>query len=79
MLPLDDPCAAVGRRLVLPPKRKEKVRFVLSFAAQEQAAKTLLEIAPKQVLHNALRVDTPDKALNHMISSFLPTQILNSV
>ena len=78
MLPLDDPCAAVGRRLVLPPKRKEKVRFVLSFAAQEQAAKTLLEIAPKQVLHNALRVDTPDKALNHMISSFLPTQILNS-
>ena len=78
MLPLDDPCAAVGRRLVLPPKRKEKVRFVLSFAAQEQAAKALLEIAPKQGLHNALRVDTPDKALNHMVSSFLPAQILNS-
>ena len=78
MLPLDDPCAAVGRRLVLPPKRKEKVRFVLSFAAQEQAAKALLEIAPKRVLHNALRVDTPDKALNHMVSSFLPAQILNS-
>lgn len=78
MLPLDDPCAAIGRRLVLPPKRKEKVRFVLSFAAQEQAAKALLEIAPKRVLHNALRVDTPDKALNHMVSSFLPAQILNS-
>ena len=77
MLPLDDPCAAIGRRLVLPPKRKEKVRFVLSFAAQEQAAKALLEIAPKRVLHNA-SVDTPDKALNHMVSSFLPAQILNS-
>ncbi len=78
MLPLDDPCAAVGRKLVLPPKRKEKVRFVLSFAAQEQAAKTLLSISPKQVLHNSLKIDTPDKALNHMISSFLPAQILNS-
>lgn len=78
MLPLDDPCAAVGRRLVLPPKRKEKVRFVLSFAAQEPAAKALLTLQPKQVLHNSLQIDTPDKALNHMISSFLPAQILNS-
>ena len=50
---------------------------MLSFAAQEQAAKALLEIAPKRVLHNA-SVDTPDKALNHMVSSFLPAQILNS-
>lgn len=78
MLPLDDPCAAVGRRLVLPPKRKEKVRFVLSFAAHEPAAKALLTLNPKQVLHNSLQIDTPDKALNHMVSDFLPAQILNS-
>lgn len=78
MLPLDDPCAAVGRRLILPPKRKEKVRFVLSFAAKEPASKALLSISPKQVMRNSLEINTPDKALNHMISTFLPAQILNS-
>lgn len=78
MLPLDDPCAAVGRRLRLPPKRREKVRFALSFAAQEPAAKALLSLAPKQAARNALRIDTPDKALNHMVSDFLPAQIINS-
>ena len=78
MLPLDDPCAAVGRRLRLPPKRTERVRFVLSFAAQEKAAHALVRLAPRQRPQSSLMIDTPDKALNHMVSSFLPAQILNS-
>lgn len=78
MLPLDDPCAAVGRRLILPPKRRERVRFVLSFAAKEEAACALVHLTPRQRPQSSLLVDTPDKALNHIISSFLPAQILNS-
>lgn len=80
-LPLNDPCAAVGKRLILPPKRSVKIRFILSWAGREESALKLskLDLSKlKRKPNRALVVETPDEALNYYINTWLPNQVLRS-
>ncbi len=80
MLPNSAPCAAVGRTLHLPPRRKEKVRFILSFGHTEKSVRTLgaLSLSPKTApAENRIEIHTPDDALNTLFNGFLPNQIIN--
>ena len=80
LCPLPDPCAAVVIRRELPARRKEKIRFILSFgeneAAARQAAEAALEPdAPDRPADCALRVETGDGGLDALINTWLPVQI----
>lgn len=80
-LPLNDPCAAVGKRLILPPKRSVKVRFILSWAAREESALKLANLDLKNLKkkqRRALVVETPDEVLNYYVNTWLPNQVLKS-
>lgn len=79
LAPLPDPCAAVIVPRKLPPKRSEKIPFVLSFGRTPEEAKAAAakKGRPKE-LPNCIFVHTPDAALNHMVNTFLPAQILSS-
>ena len=73
-------CAAVGRRLILPAKRTERVSFVLSYGMCADAA---LKIANMDLNGTALdgasiRIETPDRELDTLVNDFLPAQILYS-
>ncbi|MEG2781597.1 MAG: glucoamylase family protein [Oscillospiraceae bacterium] len=78
-MPIEDCCAAVGKKIILPPKRQESVRFILSWGESEQASYIVttrdLEIEKNE---NAIYISTPDKELNYMFNTWLPAQILNS-
>lgn len=79
--PIPDPCAAVLRRIKLPPKRREKVTFLLGFAASQEAAARLPALAEKgNAAHKAAYtvpvMHTPDTALNQLCS-WLPHQIVS--
>ena len=82
--PLPDPCAAVIVRKKLPPRRQEKITFVLGFAAdtgQEDTVKTVFRIinsaggAPP-ISADFPKIRTPDPLLNAMASHWLPWQTL---
>lgn len=80
LLPLPDPCAAavVGRKL--PPRRREKITFVLGYAAHERAATCLPALAAsrRQTGEKSFpRLHLPDEALNALLA-FLPQQVLSS-
>lgn len=84
--PSPDPCAAVIKELRLPPKRSEKINFVLGFAGNEKAAKTTLTLLKSRdisALDNHsnkpfIKVKTPDKKLDAIINTWLMTQCINS-
>ena len=79
LAPLPDPCAAVIVKKQLPPKRREKVTFVLGFAARDPAAVRLAGLAEADALPApkagaAPRLSTPDAALN-AVFPFLLEQV----
>ncbi|HOB36364.1 MAG TPA: glucoamylase family protein [Candidatus Avimonas sp.] len=82
--PLPDPCAAVIVRKKLPPRRQEKITFVLGFAAdtgQADTVKTVFRMinsagdAPPMSAEFP-KIRTPDPLLNAMASHWLPWQTL---
>lgn len=81
-----DPCAAIIVKRKLPPKRTEKISFVLGFAADETAAEKLLELPLTQqpakpelpVSDNAAEIRTPDEKLNVFFSHWLRWQFVAS-
>lgn len=79
LAPLPDPCAAVIVPRKLPPKRSEKIPFVLSFGKTPEEAKAAAgrRSRPEET-PNCIFVHTPDPALNHMVNTFLPAQTLSS-
>ncbi|MCL2105581.1 MAG: hypothetical protein FWH26_00715 [Oscillospiraceae bacterium] len=77
--PQSDPCAAVGRKLSLPPGGEAVAEFSLSWGARRNAALCAHLVAERDAPAGpALRVDTPSEALNHMMNTWLPHQILHS-
>lgn len=73
-----DPCAAVGRRLILPPGRAEKVEFVLSCGAgKDSAEKTAGIDISGESGGGFLSAGTGDKAFDVMVNTWLPLQISN--
>ncbi|MDR1464563.1 MAG: hypothetical protein LBJ11_04605 [Oscillospiraceae bacterium] len=76
-LPQADPCAAVGRELRLAPGQEVFAEFSLSWGAKRNAALCAHLVAEDgETARAKLRVETPDLALNHMINTWLPHQIL---
>lgn len=81
-----DPCAAVIVKRHLPPKRREKIRFILGFAGDEKAAEktvSILKEDPSKLEHKAqprctIRVKTPDKRLNELVNTWLHNQFICS-
>lgn len=71
------PCAALGRRLELPPRRREKVSFVLSFGRTPKSAEIVAKqkCAPRHE-KNRVEIETPDAELNFLFNRFLPNQIV---
>lgn len=69
-------CAAVGRKLYLPPRRKERVQFILGFSRFAAGAERLAkeDLQPMQ-LGDRIHVKTNDKAFNTLFNAFLPNQI----
>ena len=69
-------CAAVGKKLYLPPRRKERVKFILSFSRfAEGAARLAKADLPPMHFGDRIRVKTNDKAFNTLFNAFLPNQI----
>lgn len=82
--PIPDPCAAVIVRRKLPPKRTEKITFILGFASGTKASQTqlaalrlpaLAEKAAKSELRLP-RIQTPDPLLNVFAETWMPRQAL---
>lgn len=75
-LPNAYPCAVLGRSLVLPPKRKEKVRFVLSFGRTAQSARAVADLELKNACEqNRIELHSPDAALDAIFNDFAVNQI----
>lgn len=71
-------CAAVGKRIILPPKRKINIKFQLAFARYADSAKYLCEnTLPKSEFKNKIVIETPDEELNELFNGFLQNQIIN--
>ena len=69
-------CAAVGKKLYLPPRRKERVKFILSFSRFAEGAACLAKAdLPPMHFGDRIRVKTNDKAFNTLFNAFLPNQI----
>ncbi len=83
--PVPDPCAAVIVRRKLPPRRPEKITFVLGYAAGRRpetamaAAKKLPGLAVKTAppALRPPRIRTPDPALNALAGDWIPRQVLS--
>lgn len=79
LAPVPDPCGAVIVARKLPPRRRESVRFILSWGAREEAAKEIassrLHFAPPKV---RIQVKTPNEGINQLVNRWLPHQILSS-
>ena len=89
LAPLPDPCAAVVVRRELPARRKEKIRFILSFGRDEAAARAAADAAVSsesrplpppagQSPDWGLTVETGDDGLDALVNTWLPAQIQQS-
>ncbi|MDR3314517.1 MAG: DUF3131 domain-containing protein [Oscillospiraceae bacterium] len=79
--PQADPCAAVGRRLNIPPGEEVTAAFSLAWGKGRNAALCAHLVAERDPMAHArarLTIATPSAALNHMINTWLPQQILHS-
>lgn len=84
--PLPAPGAAAIVRKKLPPRRSEKVTFVLGWAAKEEAAEKILnDLAPADqqkssniIFENSIQIKTPDKQLNLLFNTWLKYQFISS-
>ena len=78
LLPNNDPIAGTVVKKRLPPRRKERVRFILSAAATEDAAVRLALAPPEgggRGWAREIRVLTPSEPLNRLVNGLLPHQI----
>ncbi len=74
--PQSDPCAAVGRRLQLPPNGEAVAAFALTWGAQRNAALCAHLVAETQAAPIIAGGFTlPDAALNEMMNTWLPHQV----
>jgi len=72
-----DPCVAVGRRLQIPPGGETTAEFALNWgAARKSALCAHLVASPESGISSPLPIHTPDPALNEMLNTWLPHQIL---
>lgn len=82
--PAPDPCAAVVKKLRLPPRRREKTTFILGWAASENAAHILAQKqwTPDNGQHamsgGGILMETPDNALNAVMNTWLRWQFMSS-
>ncbi len=77
--PTHDPCGAVIVERRLPPKRREKIKFILGWAASEEAVRKIPGIHPEPgEPMDSIRIHTPDKALDALINTWLPHQVAAS-
>lgn len=70
-------CIIAERKIILPPRREEKISFYLSYSASLKAASVMPYIAEKKVNTNKIEIDTPDKNLNSIFNDFLLNQIIS--
>ncbi|MCL2508049.1 MAG: DUF3131 domain-containing protein [Oscillospiraceae bacterium] len=73
-----DVCAAVEKRVSLLQGEEKTARFYLSWAAKKEAAllmKTVQKTAEQSGRY--IRISSPDKALDRMVNSWLPWQIVS--
>lgn len=74
----EDPCAAAGRKLILPGGREEKIKFILSCGGSEDSAEKITHInVSGDTGEGFLSAGTGDKAFDAMVNTWLPVQILN--
>ena len=76
-----DPCAAVGRRLQIPPGSETMAEFFLNWGAVRKAALCAHLVASSELPQmNAEQgnISAPDAAWNEMLNTWLPHQILRS-
>lgn len=80
-----DPCAAAVVKRHLPPRRSEKINFVLGFAGSEEAADKMLERIKNHNLDvtepqnaAAIQIKTPDAQLDALVNTWLSTQFMGS-
>jgi len=74
-----DPCVAVGRKLQIPPGGETTAEFALNWGAARNAALCAhLVASPETRVSRQLPIQTPDPALNEMLNTWLPHQILRS-
>ncbi|WP_195276482.1 GH36-type glycosyl hydrolase domain-containing protein [Anaerotruncus rubiinfantis] len=78
LLPNNDPIAGTVVRKRLPPRRREKIRFILAAAAKRDAAVKLATgaLPPSGGVRPGISIATPDLALNHFVNGFLPHQVV---
>lgn len=69
-------CIIAHRKIILPPKREEKVEFYLSYALSIKTAVQMPYIPHKKVNTNKIEIETPDENLNHLFNDFLQNQII---
>lgn len=79
LLPLPNPCAAVGKNISFRSDEEIEVFFSLSWGANENAAVNVASLGVFDRYNtNSISIDTPDKSFNHLINTWLPAQILKS-
>ena len=73
-----DGCAAVGRKIILPAKRRTAVKFILSYGACSSAAQKLTNLClPQRKIKNSIVINTGNRELDGLFNFFLPNQIIN--
>ena len=74
-----DPCIAVGRRLQIPPGGETAAEFALNWGAVRKAALCAhLVASPESKTAKPASIKTSDPALNEMLNTWLPHQVLRS-
>ncbi|CZT55897.1 N,N'-diacetylchitobiose phosphorylase [Eubacteriaceae bacterium CHKCI005] len=77
--PTHDPCGAVIVERRLPPRRRESIKFILGWAASEEAVRNIPGIRPERGDPvDSIRIHTPDPALDALINTWLPHQVAAS-
>lgn len=70
-----DPCGVLIVKKELPPRRKEKISFTLSYSAAPEALETLSTIAGEDFrTQNHLQIQTPDQLLDKLVNTWLVWQ-----
>lgn len=76
-LPQANGCAAIGKRLILPPRRKTAIKFILSYGRFSESAEYIARHeTPVLKSENSVQIHTPDDELNALFNNFLPNQII---
>lgn len=75
-----DPCGVLIVKKELPPRKKEKINFVLGFSASEEGLNRILRQNYGELFHfpNSLTIQTPDPSLNYLLNTWLPWQTVTS-